>query len=249
MHKSRVLVFIKMKKELVLSRVILRIAVPIAIVVVFGFFIARDFARIQKKLSANFVVHGLEVQREKVKAKAAMITINHYRPDLTLWKDYILQDAALDASFLKDSVRYYDLISDYAPKMAEVYHLLGLCHYFLGENEKALAEQKKAVGLEPRFFYGWYNLGIMEYRAHNYTAAAEDFKMALRLPPEAAARILGSSRIYIEIVRGAGVEKAFNGQRIQDSYRDAYKMLAASMNRLRGQMVSPEDEKAAPKVF
>lgn len=117
-------------------------------------FIKTDFVKLQRVVVANPLIKGLIVQREQVKHKAMMVTINHYRPDLSQWQIFLHDQDVLDQRFLNDSVKYYQTISDYVPDIAEAQHLLGVCHYLLGQKQQALSSQQQAVVLEPRFFLG-----------------------------------------------------------------------------------------------
>ena len=151
MLRFRVRGFIKMNKNQSLVPKYLQYLITIVIAGVLGCLIFRDFGKIQKSLALNFIINRLEDQREKVKAKAAMMTINHYRPDLTMWTPFILNDAPLDQGFLKDCVRYYDLIIDYSPHTAEAYHFAALCRYFFLLLKIILCQPcaTKSSGLQP----------------------------------------------------------------------------------------------------
>jgi len=226
----------------------LRSAITLALVLVFGFYLARNFETAKKSLSGNFLVKGLNVEREKVRQKAMTITINHYRPDLSQWKGFIESGADLDERFLKDSVNYYSLISQYAPNSAESCHLLAVSYYLSGQKAEALAEQKKAVILEPRYFWAWYNLGLMEYQKGHFAEAATAFKQGLSLRPELTMKVLTSSRMFLEIIRGSGTTGVLTPARTQEGYQTAIQMYNASVNRLKGGPAA-DFSQISPKIF
>ena len=238
-----------MKKSSFKIRLLLQCVATLAIVMALIFYIKKDFVQVREFFAANPVVHGLQVQRDKVKSKAMLITINHYRPDLSQWENYFVNKTPLSKSFLSDSVRYYETISQYAPQIAETYHLMAVCHDLLGDKDKALANQFKAVNLEPHYFTAWYNLGILYYRVGDYSKSAEAFNKALKTRPTDTAKFLSSSRILVEIIRSIESTDVLTPKVIQDGYRQAAQMLEASVKRLRGQPVDIQEEQMQLKVF
>jgi len=227
---------------------IFKIIISLSLLVGLAFLIKSDFAKIPDGFVNRFFTPEA-VKRENVQNKAMMTTINHYRPDLQLWKNFILHQIPPDKNFLRDSVKYYDAIIGYAPQMAEAYHLLGLGHHFLGENHAALGNQHKAVLLNPNFFWAWYNLGVMEYQEGKFAKAAESFQRALALRPEFVGKVLVSSRIFVEIIRSSETTEVLNAQRVQTGYREAEQLLAASLKRLRGQPAGITEDKITLKIF
>jgi hypothetical protein len=200
-------------------------------------------------LADNPLSLNIAAQREKVKNKAMMITINHYRPDLALWKEFIVDGKPPDKSFLKDSVQYYQTIGTYVPQIAEPQHMLGLCYALLGDIPAALAAQEKAAVMEPRFFWSWYNLGVLYYRQGEFAKSGQAFRKALTVTPQATVKIMGASKIYEEVLRAMGPERSVAGTHLQQGYRDAVRMMEASIRRLRGQPAGIEEQDVQLKVF
>lgn len=238
-----------MKDRTLKTRLFLQCVATLAIVMTLIFYIQKDFVKVRKFFIANPLVHGLQVQRDQVKNKAMLITINHYRPDLSQWENYFANKTPPSKSFLNDSVRYYETISQYAPQIAETYHLMAVCHDLLGDKDKALANQSKAVNLESHYFTALYNLGILYYRRGEYSKSAEAFGMALKTRPTDTAKFLSSSRILIEIIRSIESTDVLTPKVIQDGYHEAAQMLQASIKRLRGQPVDIREEQMQLKVF
>lgn len=220
-----------------------------ALALVLLFFIVRDFSGLRRTISAGFLIQGLKVERQKVKTKAMMITINHYRPDLEHWKEIFDAQRPPEPRFLKDNVQYYQTILDYIGDIPDARHALAVSHYFLGDKDRALEYEQKSADLEPHFFWPWHNLGVMYYEKGQYFKSAEAFRRALNAPPAGVARILRSSKIYSEIVRGAGSAKALDPGRIQEGYRNAVRFLEASVRRLRGQPSGIDEKEMKVKVF
>lgn len=227
----------------------LKLTVTVALIAIFAVAIKKDYGKFQEFLKANPISHNLQAQREKVKNKAMMITINHYRPDLAMWKDYVTDGKPLDKGFLKESAQYYETITGYVPQVAEAHHLLALCQYFLGEKESAIRSLQKATVLEPRFFWSWYDLGVMSYREGHFAQSAQDFANALRTSPQAVPLIINASKIYQEVVRESGTVAILTTEHLRQGYRDAARMMDASVRRLRGQPAGIADEEVRLKVF
>lgn len=211
--------------------------------------IKADFLKARSLLTKNVLWHSLQVEQQKVKNKAMLITINHYRPDLSLWKGFFVQNTLPEKSFLNESVKYYETISDYFPQMAQAEHMLGLCYYFLGETQKALIAQQKAVALEPQYFWAWYDLGLMYYRQGEFVKSAESFRRALNVSPTATVKIIESSRIFSEILRSVALADVVSAQSLEQGYADAARLLKASVSRLQGQRVGFNDDQVRFKVF
>lgn len=228
---------------------ILQTVLTVSLIAGLGFFIKNDFVKLQGMVEANPLMRGLIVQREQVKHKAMMITINHYRPDLSQWKVFLGDHIVPDQRFLNDSVQYYQTISDYVPDIAETQHLLGACHYLLGYAPEALISQQKAVILEPRFFWAWYNLGLMYYQQGDFSQSARAFEYALRASPVETMRIVRSSKIFVEILRSAQAAESLMAGQLENGYRNAARLLEASVQRLRGQTVNIPESELRIKLF
>lgn len=230
-------------------KLILQAVVTLALAAAFGSYVCLNFSAVKQSLSGNFLIKGLEVQREHVKQKAMAATINHYRPDLSQWRTFIQKGERPDTRFLQYSAEYYEVIGRYAPDLAEARHLLAVCRYLLGQKEQALAEEQKAVELQPRYFWAWYNLGIMEYHNGRFGEAAEAFKRALNLRPELAGRVIATSRVFLEVARAIDAAAVLTPQRTQEGYRDALLMYNASVSRLKGLPPGVEVGSFALRIF
>ncbi len=231
------------------TKTFLRVLMTLILAGSFFFLLKADFLKVKSVLGANPLWQSLKDEREKVKNKAMLVTINHYRPDLSVWKNFFLLDAVPDKRFLADSIVYYQAILAYVPQMAEAQHMLAVCQYFLGNTQAALESEQKAALLEPRFFAAWYNLGVMRYKQGQFAQSAQSFRQALNLAPVATVKVIESSRIFSEIIRSAQIVDIINAQSIQNGYRDAQRLLEASFKRLRGQPAGINDSDVGVKIF
>ncbi len=231
------------------TKTFLKVLITLILAGSFLFLLKEDFLKVRSVLGANPLWQSLKDQREKVMNKAMIVTINHYRPDLAVWKNFFLLNAVPGKKFLADSTMYYEAIIDYAPQMAQAHHMLAVCQYLLGETQAALVSEQKAALLEPRFFGAWYNLGVMYYKEGQFAQSAQSFRQALNLAPVATVKVIESSRIFSEIIRSTEIVDIVNAQGIQNGYRDAGRLLEASLRRLRGQPAGINDNDVVVKIF
>lgn len=129
---------------------------------------------------------------------------------------------------LEEYVDYYQTVVDYVPHLAEGYGLLGLCYYYLGEEERARDLLERAVQLNPQYFWFHYNLGVMHYQNKDFSGAAESFKKALAVRPQWSVYLIYSSRLLSHIRDEQGVKVVLDpsdqetAQRIRQNLRDGY---------------------------
>ena len=83
---------------------------------------------------------------------------------------------------------------------ADIYNLLGLSHFELGELNKSVNAYQKAVELDPQYYQAWVNLGISYRHLEDYDRAEESYQQALAIEPNYAN--LHISLAALNIVRG-----------------------------------------------
>ncbi len=231
------------------TKILFKALITVGVIFIIVVFIKADFLKAKSLLTKNVLWQSLQVEQQKVKNKAMLITINHYRPDLSQWKNFFAQNALPDKSFLNDSVQYYQTIVSYFPQMAQAQHMLGVCYYFLGETQTAIVNQQKAIALEPRFFWAWYDLGLIYYRQGEFAKSAEIFRRALSVSPAETVKIIESSRIFNEILQSVGLADVINAQSLEQGYADAARLLKASISRLQGQPINFDDGRIPFKIY
>jgi hypothetical protein len=227
------------------------VTVGIVAVLLFGsiLMIKKNYPQLATFFSENPLIVNLQDQQQKVKNKAMMVTINHYRPDMAPWKDFLVDGKSLDKRFLDDSVQYYEIINGYVPGIAEPNYMLGLCHSLSGDVPLALAAYEKAALIEPRFFWSWYNVGILYYQQGEFTKSVQAFRKALTIAPQDTVNIMGASKIYEEVIRGIGPAQEIIGSHLQQGYRSAAQMLEAGIRRSRGQPAGISEGEIRTKLF
>ena len=193
---------------------------------VFLIFIAVIFI-ILGRLSGNFLVSHMIKERERVKDKAAVMTVNLNMPSF----DGLIEFNAgrgKDAEFLKEYVKYYEQIIKYQPASWGSYGMLGFCYYHLGDEEKAIHSYEKAASLNPYFFWFYHNLGVIHFRNGEYEKAGEFFKQAADLDPSLTLTAILSSKVYRQVRVG---DKDFAKElkrNLKLGYEACYKLLIIS---------------------
>ena len=75
------------------------------------------------------------------------------------------------------------------PDSPDVFYLLGNAYYADNQREKAIEAYEKCLELSPRFGKARYNIGIIQLRQKNKTAALEQYNRLRELDPELAGKL------------------------------------------------------------
>jgi tetratricopeptide (TPR) repeat protein len=67
---------------------------------------------------------------------------------------------------------------------ADYHNDLGLCHYRIGEKEKALAEYDLALEIDPTHSTAWNNRGVYYFQKESYGEAEECFRTSVNINPD-----------------------------------------------------------------
>jgi len=131
---------------------------------------------------------------------------------------------------------YYENVYALMPDRADALGVLGYCSYYLNREEAAIKAYRKAVEMNPHFFWFYYNLGVIHFRKESHQEAIELLSKALLLKPEHAFRfIFLSQRIYLPILLTQDkfkVEEIMKAQ-LKQGYHDSYMMLILSFYELK----------------
>lgn len=149
---------------------------------------------------ANFpLINRIVQQRQEARQEKKIHLLNIY-----IIKDYqSLFDSANDNKerSMDDYIKYFQLISDYMPADADSYALLGFCYAHQKNNELAFENYKKALILNPYFFWTYYNLGLLLWYNGDTSQALILFQKALSLDPKDTLTSLASSKVYMDILK------------------------------------------------
>jgi tetratricopeptide (TPR) repeat protein len=211
----------------------LKAFLTLGLIAVFAFAISKEYRSLKSKLPDKLSLSQLVWGTQKVQDKIKIVNINHLRPSLDLWKNFFEGQKRPAEKFLQESVKYYEKIAEYGMANEEVYHMLGLCYDFLGQEEKAVSSYGKAVALNPRFFWSRYNLGLILFRRAQYKAATDILKDTVTLDPRLTMQKIAGSRIFGEIISSIGDLNYPIYESLQGGYRDCYQMIVLSCYRMK----------------
>ncbi len=100
--------------------------------------------------------------------------------------------------------KYYNKLITLFPAMHEVYGTLGYLHYRNGNISTALSFYKKAMDLNPQFFWYPYDMAIIFMNNKRYQEAAALFQYALNVNPVNSVISIMQSKVYQQIFVGTG---------------------------------------------
>ena len=149
---------------------------------------------------AFFIFWVVLLQKEFAQVKLRLL--NHFMPssyEELLWVNGGGKE--FDPKTLEKYSRYFQTLKWILPKHSEPYELLGVCYYYLGQDEKARKVLEKAVELNSNFFWSRYNLGVFYLKKQDYPRAAGHFKAALGVSPQETMAQIFQSKIYQDILR------------------------------------------------
>jgi tetratricopeptide (TPR) repeat protein len=110
----------------------------------------------------------------------------------------------------------------------DAHGMLAFCEYHLGNNDRAIAEYKRALLKAPYFIWFNYNLGILYYQKKDYTNAAKYFNEAVRSEADVVLRFIMASKLYMDALTSVPGFNQTLAERLSEGYRDSYKMLVLS---------------------
>jgi len=163
-----------------------------------------DYHSLQKKLNNLPLFSTFIAQRKNVINKAKTTTLNYYIPSFAYLASFINSPKDVFDRKKIDGyggyLPYYQKAAEYMPQNAHVQGMLGFLHYHLGKTREALGYYKKAVELNPYYFWFPYNAGIISFKNENYQDAKNFFEQALKTNKEITIKIFHSSRFYQQII-------------------------------------------------
>ena len=96
---------------------------------------------------------------------------------------------------------YFKMLIQQQPNRADAYGILGFFSYHLGKHGQAISSYKKAISINPDFFWYHYNLGVIYFRKGDYENAIEFLEKSIKTSPEKSLMfIFASKNLYLPIM-------------------------------------------------
>lgn len=131
-------------------------------------------------------------------------TLNYLLPSKEELKVFVEQPDALSRDQLKSFLVYYKTVCDFVkndPEESAPCSMVGYAYYYLGNEKKAAQYYRRSCQLNDRFFWFYFNLGVIYYNQERYAEAADVFAQALNTPADHAAYFFMLTKTYREISR------------------------------------------------
>ncbi len=170
--------------------------------------------------------------------KAQLRTLNYFMPS----SYEVLLDPAAPASqdTLGRYIIYYKIISALSRGNADADVLLGYCYSRMGRNDTAVSYLEKAAGLKPQSFWVYYDAGVLYLKENDFPKAGQMLGQAINVVPQTALEALYSSKIYLDILTGQGIQPQTVAGRLNKGYQDAYRLLMLT-RQIIAKQVLPQD--------
>jgi len=162
-----------------------------------------------------------------LKAKRDLTILNNLMPRSFIYLKDIQKGGEVNRDRLARYIFYYQKVNEHMPHRADVLGLLGFCYFHLGDPIAAMDYYKRAIALNPDFFWYYYNLGVIQLKGKQFEQALRTFKKATAINPDTSLKmILHSRRIYMPIVLDITEDKQqFLLKQMVKGYQDSQKAL------------------------
>lgn len=94
------------------------------------------------------------------------------------------------------------------------HYMVGLCYHSQGRINEAEVEYKKTLALRPDFFWAYYNLGLLYWRAGYKDEALRYWAAAITLQPQDTVKAIMSSKLLYD----CGGDLSFWGKNLTNTY-------------------------------
>ena len=172
------------------------------------------------------VVHIIR-EHHSVEKKAKLLTISYYYPDLSYFARIAIGPEQPNKGKLGGSVHdYYQIAADLLPDVDSAHFLLGFCEYYMGNSDEAIAQYEKSAGLDPYFFWSYYNLWVIYFKKGDFLKSTFVLNKALSLKSEITLGILHQNPFYQQIWRYIDDPAPILESNLSECQKDAALLLA-----------------------
>lgn len=134
-----------------------------------------------------------------------------------------------DREELDHYLHYFEAADWHMRERPDVNSLLGFCHYYLGNTDKAMRYYEKAIEYYPDYFTFYFNLGVIYYQQKDYAKAAELFERANRTILKENLTFVSEARLFYPMVMNYKDVAYELSMRLKKGYHDNYYLLVRSL--------------------
>ena len=205
----------------------MKMAIP-AVGPIIGFFTFL-LRRTAVLIAAMFLLSYWLVDYDRMKLKTLNRVVPASVEDLAAFALDPRQENA--GTILPKYVLYFKTMSNTVKKSSTAYAMLGYCHYHLGDQNKAAQFYRKAIDINPTFFWFHYNLGLIYFQQGQYAKAQDALQKAAQCRMEDALIFINISKFYKEMNRALSNLDYDTQASLADGYRAVHEVLAKSYYR------------------
>ena len=177
---------------------------------------------------SNFFTRHVDHQRGRAKARIQITQLNYLIPSFAPLAAFGQGQGAARSIDWDRYVDYYEKVAELMPRRSDVYVFLGYCYFYRGQKEQAIVSFEKAVLLDPRSFWAYYNIAVMTAQDGNCQTAAAAFGRAMDVPVQETAKLMYTSKLYTDLGLGGANPAQFIEQHLKAAYLNAYQLGASA---------------------
>ena len=177
-----------------------------------------------------FFLSTLVVDYKKIKLNSQINSLNAIKPSSFRYLiELVNAPERSDQNKILPFAYFYQKMIDYSFDLDEAYGMLGFCYHQLGMDEHAIKMYKKAIQLNPKFFWFYHNLGVIYFQNGRYGEAVDVLRRGVKTDAHDTLSAIQSSKV---IYRSILIEEASFAnntvRRLGEGYKNAYRMLVLS---------------------
>jgi tetratricopeptide (TPR) repeat protein len=137
---------------------------------------------------------------KKMMNHALTETMSRLTPPMDYFKEFAARKPTYNYRRLLDCIYYHEKVARYFPyQKAEANAMSAYCYERQGNHRKALELYHASIDNNPNYFWPYYNMGVIYYRAKNYGNAYKYFQQALSQDPVKTIVLLQRSKVYSDV--------------------------------------------------
>jgi len=181
----------------------------------------------------TLIIFLYTVPYNKIMSYARPITLSRVMPDFNHMANAERYGDKYWSLELKRSAFYLERLLEYFGNRSDAYGLLGYVYHRRGQEENAIENYKKALELNPHFFWFYHNLALDAYNKGDYKKTVQLVSDAIGSTNlDSNQSFIFLSKVYRPILRYIPDAEDFVKGNLKTGYRGAYTLLILSLDHL-----------------